>query len=122
MDKPTGPGQWDAFMKKIFEGSGALNTKEGQAAVRKMQMSPTEYKATMKRLDDEIIRIEIAADRNAMDPFLKRRLEVLYQMKALSHVLEKSGVVPPPAAALPTFDQGVSSFSGDGPRLRSRSP
>jgi hypothetical protein len=116
MDRPTGPGGWDALMKRIFEESGALKTKEGQAVVRKMQMRPEQYKATIKRLDNEIIKAEMAAYRNTMDPLLKMRLEVLYQMKALSHVLEKNGIVNPQAAALPTFGQGAGSFSGDGPR------
>jgi hypothetical protein len=117
VDKPTGPGQWDEFMKKIFEESGALKTKEGEAAVRKMQMTPAQFKATMRRLDEEVSKAEVAAYQNAMeDPFLQRRLEVLYQLKALSHVLEKNGIVNPGAAALPKFDQGASSFHGDGRR------
>ena len=116
MDKPTGPDQWDALLKKIFEESGTLKSKEGQAVVRKMQQRPAQYKATMKRLDEEISKAQMAVYRSAMDPLMQRRLEALYQMKALSHVLEKNGIVNPSAPALPTFEQGAGSFHGDGPR------
>jgi hypothetical protein len=101
MDKPAGAGEWDAFLKKIFEESGALKTKEGEAVIRRMQMRPAHYKAVMKRLDEEISQAEVAAYRNARDPSLQKRLEMLYQMKALSRVLEKNGIVNPRAAVLP---------------------
>jgi hypothetical protein len=115
VDQPTGPDQWDALMQKIFEASGTLKTKEGQAAVRKMQMSPLQYKATLKRLDGEISKIEVAVYRNALDPSLQKRLTALYQMKALGHVLEKNGIVNSSAPALPTYDRKAGAFHGDGP-------
>jgi hypothetical protein len=113
MDRPTGPDQWAAFMKKIFDQSGALKTREGQAVLRRMQMRPEQYKATLKRLDEEVSKAELAFYRKAMDPSLERRLEVLYQMKALSHVFEKYGIVNAGVAASPAYGQSTAPSSGE---------
>jgi hypothetical protein len=114
VEKPANQEQWDAFVDKVLDKSGAMDTAEAKEAVDKMKMNPTQFQKTMQRLDGEIAKIEEASRNDSTDPLLKRRREVLYQMKSMSRVLERKGVVIPDAASLPEFDQGVSTVVGSG--------
>jgi hypothetical protein len=115
-DQPGDQKQWDDSIQNLFDHSGALDTNEGKEAVKAMQMNPTQYQETMQRLDDEIKKIEAASDKDPTDPFLQKRRQVLYQMKAISRVLDKKGVVNPSAADLQKFDNGGIP-GGSGPSL-----
>jgi hypothetical protein len=118
VETPANQEEWDAFIEKVLDKSGVLDTEEAKAAVDRMKMNPTQFQKTMRRLDEEIAKIEEASKSNSFDPLLKRRREVLYQMKAMSRVLERKGVVDPNAATLTEYDLGVSAVAGSGVPLK----
>jgi hypothetical protein len=114
VEKPVNQEQWDVFVEKVLDKSGVLDTEQAKEAVDKMKMNPDQFQKTMKRLDEEIAKIEQAARSDSTDPLLKRRLNILYQMKSISRVLERKGVVQSDAPSLPEYDQGVGTAAGSG--------
>jgi malonyl CoA-acyl carrier protein transacylase len=105
VEKPSSQEGWDQLMQKTMEDNHVLKTVEAKEAIQKMQMNPAQYQETMTRLDNEIQKVAEMRTKTPEDPLVQKRLQVLYQMKAMSKELEKNGIVNENAPDLQRFDQ-----------------
>jgi hypothetical protein len=103
--QPQSQDQWDTYIQKIFDESKVLDAEDGREALKAMQMNPAQFEATKLRIDEEIKKNDQAISQNATDELLKKRRQVLYEMKALAKVLEAKGVVNADAPDLKQYNQ-----------------
>ncbi len=92
--EPKNQEEWDQFMQKTIVGQKILETPEAQKMLAETKMPEEQYHQTIAKVDGDIAKFEKMATDSPSDPETKKRLQVLYQLKSLSKLLEKKVTQP----------------------------
>ena len=92
--EPKNQEEWDRFMQKAIVEQKILETPEAQKMLAETKMPQEQYRQTMDKVDADIAKFEKMAGESPFDPDTKKRLQVLYQLRSLSKLLEKKVTQP----------------------------
>jgi len=92
--EPKNQEEWDQFMQKAIVEQKILETPEAQKMLAETKIPEEQYHQTITKVDAEIVKFEKMAGEHPFDSETKKRLQVLYQLKSLSRLLEKKVTQP----------------------------
>lgn len=104
-DLPRTQAEVDVLTRKAFDNGKYFDTPEGQEIIRQKKMNPVQFEAALRKLENDILKIEAECRASPFDENLRAQKVSLYELRSLTLMMKEKGVVDPGAPDLPELQE-----------------